>query len=133
MSIFLYRWLPSTIIPNLWVLLKSIKRGIINVVKWVPVIWGDRDWDWYYLTKIMEYKLRKMSISFKEEGVCVGSEIHAKNMLICAELLKRLNKDDMTDLGGFNSRNILRHEIRMGEWQHMLGRYLGKHLRCWWD
>jgi hypothetical protein len=133
MSVFPFRWIPSTIIPNLWVLLKSIKQGIVNIIRWIPVVWEDNDWDWYYLSRVMEYKLRKMSKSFKKEGVSVEADKCAKEMLICAELLKRLMKDDIGDLGGFTRRNVARHEIRMQEWQRMLGRYIGKYLRNWWD
>jgi hypothetical protein len=133
MSVFTYRWIPSTIIPNLQIFLNSIKRGIVNVIRWIPIVWNDNDWDWYYLSRVMEYKLRKMSKSFKEEGMCVGSEKRAKEMLICAELLKRLMKDDIDDLGEINRVNVIRHEVRMEEWQRMLGRYIGKYLRNWWD
>jgi hypothetical protein len=36
-------------------------------------------------------------------------------------------------LGEINRVNVIRHEVRMEEWQRMLGRYIGKYLRNWWD
>jgi len=123
---FPYRWLPRTIIPNILYFFRSIKDGIKNIVRWTPIIWDDFDWDWEPLAKIMEYKLRRMS-KMQQHGVSMNSDKYAKQTLICAELLKRLREDDM---GGVSAHQ---HMARTNEWQKMLGKILGKNLRCWWD
>ena len=106
--------------------LYSIKRGIGNIIRWTPVIWDDEDWDWGYLAKIMEWKLRKMSSNFSKRGVTVSSNKNAQEMLICASLLKRLRDDDLLGIMGEPQ------EVRMNEWQKMLGDLIGKKLRIWW-
>jgi len=126
MSMFPYRWLPRTIIPNILYLLRSIRDGVTNVMRWTPVIWGDCDYDWSPLSKIMEYKLRRMSRVF-QQGHCVGSSEYAKQTLICAELLAKIQEDES---GGVTYHQ---HRTRMKEWQEMFGRIIGKHLTEWWD
>lgn len=105
----------------------SLKRGIRNLIRWFPIIWSDADLDWEYLATIMEKKLRWMSAGFQKYSRHTGAKKDARNMLVCAELIKRLRDDN------FEEVTIWQHEIRIKEWQQMLGRLLGKHLRSWWD
>jgi len=126
MSVFPYRWLPRTVIPNIMALIRNIKNGVCNVIRWTPVIWGDFDWDWEPFAEIMEYKLRRISDCLKD-GCSVGSESHARQALICAELLKRLKEDSQAGV------TYHQHTTRMREWDIMFGKTIGKHLRCWWD
>jgi hypothetical protein len=37
--------------------LKSFVDSTQNVIKWLPVIWKDRHWDDYYITKILQRKI----------------------------------------------------------------------------
>ncbi len=137
MSLFAipYRWTWKTVFKNIGWMFYSIRRGVRNIIRWTPVIWHDEDFDWDSLAKIMEWKLRKMSIGFNERGHLIDSKRQARKMLICAEILKRLREDNWDDLLKICSfRNCIhRHEIRTKEWEEMLGRIIGKHLRCWWD
>ena len=97
------------------------------MIRWFPIIWSDADWDWEYLAVIMEKKLRWMSAGFQKYSRHTGAKKDARDMLVCAELIKRLRDDD------FEGITVWQHEIRTKEWQQMLGRLLGKHLRSWWD
>lgn len=131
--------------------MNNIIVGIKNIIAWFPIIWQDRDWDWFFLARIMEFKMRNMSKALKY-GNHVGCEKDSKRLLICAELLKRLQEDSSDDLIRFydvdsilNNLNadttdrklfinrMKQHHQRMKEWQEMLGIMIGKHLRSWWD
>lgn len=116
----------------------DLSQGIKNLIRWFPIIWRDRDWDWKFLACIMEFKLRTMSENMRIYGVATTAARDARQMLICAELLKRLQADSMKDFphssrGTLSFSTLFIHETRMTEWQKMLGRYLGKYLRNWWD
>lgn len=47
--------------------LKSFKTGICNLIKWFPVIWQDRDWDYYYIYAILHKKLDNMEKFFNSD------------------------------------------------------------------
>ncbi len=73
----------------------NIKYGVINLVKWFPVIWQDRDWDQHYLYIILRQKLKYMEnlhSSGKSHLMC--AEQTAKEIKICFDLLDRLVKDE---------------------------------------
>ena len=123
--IFPYRWMWKTVHRNINALFWWIVDGIRNVIKWVPVIWGDFDYDWEFLARIMEFKLRNMSENFSGTDITCCDKT-AEETLICAELLKRLIDDDSSGV----SINI--HSARSEEWQEMLGKTIGRKLRNWW-
>ena len=107
--------------------MKEWLYGIRNIVTWTPVIWGDRDYDWEFLAKIMEFKFRKMSEYYAEHGVTINRGKLAQELMTCAELIKRIREDDPINI----SSTV--HEARMNEWTRMLGDMIGKKLRSWWD
>lgn len=107
--------------------MKEWLYGIKNIVTWIPVIWGDRDYDWEFLAKIMEFKFRKMSEYHTKWGVTINKDKMAQELMTCAELIKRLREDDPADI------SLVAHEARMEEWEKMLGDMIGKKLRTWWD
>lgn len=132
---FPYRWLLRTIIPNLTSAGYDIFYGVINIIRWIPVIWSDRDYDWAFLAQIMEYKLRRMSKLF-ENGHHVLSHRDSRRMLICAELLKRLHTESYACYRNglpINKANVQRDELVGMYYQEYLGKIIGKYLRGWWD
>lgn len=132
-----YRWLPHTAWDNVCWIVSDIRNGICNIIRWTPVIWYDADFDWEYLAKIMEYKLRRSSKFFADHGHHVGSELDAKRMLVCAELLHRLREDHYFD----NARKRFGESPLTAKFSHVqqradqryLGLILGKYLNHWWD
>lgn len=38
--------------------LRNFKTGITNLIKWIPVIWKDRHWDYRYTLSILKHKLK---------------------------------------------------------------------------
>ena len=39
---------------------RNIKYGFYNLFKWSLIIWQDKDWDQYYIYKILQFKLKNM-------------------------------------------------------------------------
>ena len=75
---------------------RVFQESIESVIFWIPVIWKDRDWDYDFLLKLMEVKIRKMKKFFEEDGVAIHSKKELKEMGIASGLLKRLREEDYT-------------------------------------
>ena len=73
---------------------RSIKYGIENLLIWFSIIWSDRDWDQWYLYKILKFKLTQMEKLQREYGTAVNSIKIADQIKICVNLLDRLTKDE---------------------------------------
>jgi hypothetical protein len=127
----------SRIIPDLVSHWWNLVYGIRNVWRWLPIIWRDRDWDWEYIAKVLEFKLRKHAELEETCGHHVGSELDAKRMRICIALLRRLREDEYFE----NAQRRFRNARQAGDFAHLhqradqryLGLILGKYLTHWWD
>jgi len=90
-------------------LFRKLKYGIENLIKWFPVIWKDRDWDHWFLYKILQFKLKQMEKLQRKYGHSVNSETYANQIRTAVLILDRLIKDD------YFSKAYENHEKKWGE------------------
>ena len=72
----------------------DIYYGIRNIVRWFPVIWKDRQWDYHFLFGLLRFKLGLMEKFFREDALYVGAEEDAFVLRSCCNVLDRLIDDD---------------------------------------
>ena len=134
---FYYRWSSwFGIRKNIAGLFWDIRYGIGNLIRWFPVIWRDRDWDWVHLSEILEFKLRSQATNELKYGRHKGSGRDARNMLICAELCRRLiNEEEFARLERvWDTKHARRYSEKISEHNNkLLGKIIGSHLREWWN
>jgi hypothetical protein len=82
---------------NIYDEIRYISNGIINIIKWTPVIFKDKWWDDYYFFKLLEFKLKIMEVSFKTKGHHLYAERDSKKMKICRILCKRISDENYYD------------------------------------
>lgn len=87
----------------------NIKYGLVNIIKWMPIVWNDRDWDHYYLLKILEFKLLKMEKLFRKYGNHMSSDKQARQLKKCSEIFKRLYKDE------YQEESFMMHDKKWGD------------------
>ncbi len=75
---------------------RSLGYSIKNVIRWLPIIWRDREWDQCFLEQMLLFKLKNMRDYF-QGGVNVWSaeapEV-ANEIQEVIEILERLEKDE---------------------------------------
>lgn len=76
--------------------LRSIRIGLHNLWRWLPLVWGYRNWDWSYMVQIQAWMLRDLAAGC--DGAFVGSEAQVKRMLYVAEILDREARDNDDEL-----------------------------------
>lgn len=74
--------------------IKFFFRQIGRILEYLPIIWRDRDFDHYYLFKLMEYKLGRMEKYFIDSTICSDNVKIAKQIMICKTLIKRIADDN---------------------------------------
>ena len=82
-------------------MIRDIKRFFFNIkrlIQWTKVLWGNYDWDYEYLLKIISFKLKLMEKHFREDGVTVSAEKHANEMKSMIEICDRLIADDYAEI-----------------------------------
>ena len=88
---------------------RNVKYGLINIIQWMPIVWNDRDWDQWYLLKLLEFKLLKMEKLFRRYGNHTGSDKQAKQLKKCAEIFKRLYEEN------YSEEAFKKHDEKWGE------------------
>jgi hypothetical protein len=84
-----YRW----IIWDLKHFPSDVKKGFINLWKWFPIVWKDRDWDDHFIFEALKFKLKNTANYFEEKQLFVGWEDEVKYIRICEKLIKRIQDD----------------------------------------
>jgi hypothetical protein len=72
---------------------KDLYRGVKNLIKWFPVIWRDRDWDSYYIFRILEHKLKSQAKYIGGRDIHVTAKRDAEVMLTCVRLMEHIRCD----------------------------------------
>lgn len=76
----------------------AIKYGIKNLIKWFPLIWKDRDFDYRYLYDILYFKLGEMQKFFEFGNTySVDAKQYAEQIKECRRLLKRIMDESTQD------------------------------------
>jgi hypothetical protein len=79
-------------------MITKLITGIKNLIKWFPIIWNDKQWDYYYFYKILYHKLKLMEEFWKsDEPVSAKTEKTAKQIMIAKNLAKRLMENNYLD------------------------------------
>lgn len=90
----------SVMLPaDLWWSIKTatVWKFLRNLWLFRKALWGYRSWDYHGMFQFMETSARDMSRCHKEHGHLMRSEETAKELLVFAELLRRVNEDNYTD------------------------------------
>jgi len=76
---------------------RRVSTGVKNLWKWFPIIWKDRDWDYYFLLEMIETKLDNMIKAFQTNQRFEGCEEDVRYMKICKKLIERLQSNYYPD------------------------------------
>ncbi len=69
-------------------------RKLLNVIRWLPVIWEDTDWDYTYLYKMLYIKIQHIVECETSGKIHEDWENNAATMRVAEDCLARLIKDD---------------------------------------
>ena len=117
-------------------MIRRLLDGVRNLIRWTPVIWDDRDYDWEYLARVMSWKMRRMADCL-ESGFVVDGSKNAQDLRTCANLLDRVREQDgyWDDPSkpwlepGSGARLEARHQADL----ELFCKIFGRKLRTWWD
>ena len=78
--------------------IRQFFRRFKNLLRWLPIIWKDEDWDHTYIYNILKFKLQNQADYLEERNHFVGVEREVEKMRTCIKLLERLKEDYYGDL-----------------------------------
>jgi len=106
------------------ILYRQTKYGVQNLIRWFPVIWTDRDWDWRYYLEMQIKKLEGMEKSIRS-GHHVYGWRDADNIKKVLFALKRLEADD------YHENAFINHDRKWGKINSSFGEKDENNCREW--
>jgi uncharacterized protein YlzI (FlbEa/FlbD family) len=101
-----YQYLYKTFLWRVRYFFESIK----NLIKWLPIIFKDRDWDHTFILRILCFKLKQVRIRYEKNELFVGQENEIKWLKMCEYLLNYINTskgwEDEEESKYLNTKNI---------------------------
>jgi hypothetical protein len=73
--------------------IRRFGNGIVNVWKWLPIIWDDKDWDYWHVYKILEFKTNNIANLIEKSDRYEGTEHKVSRMRLLNKLIKRLQEE----------------------------------------
>jgi hypothetical protein len=123
--------------------IRSWIRGIKNLWRWLPIVWQDRDYDFYYIQKALHFKLKNTYYFFTSKDSVTNWDFEdqkksLKALRICITILDRQLNDfyilELVPEDGFDSADEAKKVIAVEQRdERILGALLGKYLTWWWD
>lgn len=73
--------------------IRNFYRSIKSVIRWLPIIWKDRDWDSWYIFTILQTKLKFQSKYIGERDFHTRAKRDSEVMNLCVNLIEKV-KDE---------------------------------------
>lgn len=71
----------------------SIVCGIRNIFVWLPIVWEDGNWGYFYTEKVLRFKLKRMRDAVNKYDDGSGWELSVKQMDFCLRIMDRMEND----------------------------------------
>ena len=97
-------------------MIRSIQRFFFNIkriIEWIPILYNNFDWDYYYLLKIISFKLKLMEKHFREDGCTTSAKENAKEMKALIEICNRLIEDNYGEIPYGRNYKILEDRTKL--------------------
>lgn len=90
-------------------MIRNFKVGILNLIKWFPIIWNDRDWDYNYLLILLKFKLENMSYRLYTDDISTVCRKNSKKIDKAVKILSRMIEDE------YDSNHLKDHDKKWGK------------------
>ncbi len=118
--------------------IKSKIRQIRNVIRWIPIIWRDRDWDYYFIYEILKQKLINQEQYIREQGVHVFNKADADSIRTAIEMIDKVQHEYhidkyLSETTELDSEGINKAAKDHDKARRELFKYLSSNIEKWWD
>lgn len=77
--------------------IREVYRSIRNIIRWMPIIWKDRDWDDWYIFTILQTKLKHQAEYIGREDRYTAAQYDAQRMMTCVRLIEKIKEESYAD------------------------------------
>lgn len=117
--------------------IKRFIRRTKNLLRWIPIIWKDENWDYYHIYELLKHKLIFTAEHTRKYGYHVNSNHDANRMMLCVRLIEKVQNEEYMEVL-INDDNLTAEKInaacdRQNKARRLLFRILEQNVEQWWD
>ena len=118
--------------------IKNKIRQIRKILRWIPILWRDRDWDYYHVYEILKQKLIDTEAYIRKEGVHLYNEVDADNIKTAIEMIEKVQTEYhldkyMSEATEWTTEGINKATKDHDDARKELFDFLNNNIEKWWD
>ena len=121
-------------------MLKRTVRKLRRIIKWIPILWYDEDWDYFYIYTILQKKLQLTRKYMLQQDKHADSKHVASRIQIAIDLIEKIKTEayldeffEMHDSGKYSREQLDRVLNKHDKAKSLLFKFLNHNLHHWWD
>ena len=68
--------------------MRQFIQGVRNLIKWFPIVWRDRDWDYSFTYDMLKFKMEQQANHISENSIFQNRQTHLDHARTMAKLIK---------------------------------------------
>jgi hypothetical protein len=114
--------------------IRRIGKKIRNIIKWIPILWHDEDWDFYYIYNILQKKLEFVEKDMLKSHL-ENSELYANKIRTAIRLIEIVRDEKYLDeyLLENDWGNANKAIEKQAKAKKVLFNYLNHNIESWWS
>ena len=118
--------------------IKEYIRKIKNLIRWAPIIWKDRDWDYYFIYEILKQKLKHTEAYIRKDGLHVFNEHDADSIKTAIEMIEKVQTEYhidkyLSEATEWTTEGIDKAVEDHDKVKQELFEHLNDNIEKWWD
>jgi hypothetical protein len=114
--------------------IRRIGKRIRTIIKWIPILWYDEDWDFYYVYNILQKKLEFVEKDMLKSHL-ENSELYANKIRTAIRLIEIVRDEKYLDeyLLENDWSNPKKAIDKQAKAKKVLFKYLNHNIESWWS
>jgi len=118
--------------------IKQTIKQLRKLIRWIPVIWKDRDWDYYFVYEILKQKLIDTENYIRKDGVHMFNNEDADSILKAIELINKVQTEYhldkyLSEATEWTTEGMNKAAKDHNKARRELFKHLNNNIEKWWD
>ena len=114
--------------------IRRIVRKTRNIIRWIPTLWHDESWDYYFIYTVLQKKLELTREYLLQDGHLANNEHIASRIQTAINLIEAVKTEKYIDeMFIFDLKNYEKSVDKHNKAKDLLFKFLNHNLHYWWD
>ena len=118
--------------------IKRTIKQVCKVLRWIPILWRDRDWDYYFVYEILKQKLIDTERHVRKDSLHMFNEQDADSILKAIELISKVQTEYyldkyLSETTEWTTEGIEKATTDHDKARQELFQHLNENIEKWWD